>query len=306
MTAAAKTKTTLLPETRAWASNFVDPPFSCPSTSLSSTLHWGYAYRCDRTASDQLDQRFYTSQFGRFMSADRFKRAAKANSSGSWNKYSYTRGDPVNRTDRRGTCDTEIRGRSGASAKADDDDDCCDDGECCDDNGDCGGGGEPEPQPPTAAPQPTCEDQLVDDISGFLSTKYPSLAGDASIFEAVGTSDNIDPRLFAAIAVAENGKAKNNPFGLGPNGSTPYSSITAAIAALGKTLDKYIFTWNETTVGALYSGNGWKVDPKKPWITTQPPGYCVGSGCQNTGNTVASFLQSQGGNPNSLVFPCKD
>lgn len=53
----------------------------------------------------KLDQRFYTSQFGRFMSADRYRQAAKANDSGSWNKYSYTRGDPVNRFDRHGTCD---------------------------------------------------------------------------------------------------------------------------------------------------------------------------------------------------------
>jgi hypothetical protein len=39
------------------------------------------------------------------MSADRFARAAKANDSGSWNKYSYTRGDPVNRGDRTGRFD---------------------------------------------------------------------------------------------------------------------------------------------------------------------------------------------------------
>jgi RHS repeat-associated protein len=51
---------------------------------------------------DYADQRFYTSQFGRFMSADRLRRSAKLNDSGSWNKYSYTRGDPVNRVDRQG------------------------------------------------------------------------------------------------------------------------------------------------------------------------------------------------------------
>jgi hypothetical protein len=42
------------------------------------------------------------------MSADRFKQAAKANDSGSWNKYSYTRGDPVNRADHRGLADWSI------------------------------------------------------------------------------------------------------------------------------------------------------------------------------------------------------
>jgi RHS repeat-associated protein len=54
-----------------------------------------------------VDQRFYTSTFGRFMSADRCRQTAKANDSGSWNKYSYTRGDPVNRRDPSGTDDCE-------------------------------------------------------------------------------------------------------------------------------------------------------------------------------------------------------
>jgi len=65
------------------------------------------------------EQRFYTSQFGRFMSADRFKRAASVYDSGSWNKYLYTSGDPVNRVDPTGE----------ASSCTDDD---------CDESGDPG------------------------------------------------------------------------------------------------------------------------------------------------------------------------
>lgn len=52
-----------------------------------------------------IDQRFHTSQFGRYMSADRSRQAAKANDSGSWNKYSYRRGDPINNLDAYGTDD---------------------------------------------------------------------------------------------------------------------------------------------------------------------------------------------------------
>ena len=63
--------------------------------------------RDGNTGLDYADQRYFSSQFGRFMSADRFKRAAKVNDSGSLNKYSYTRGDPVNRSDRRGLADCE-------------------------------------------------------------------------------------------------------------------------------------------------------------------------------------------------------
>jgi RHS repeat-associated protein len=83
--------------------------------------------------SGELDQRFYTSQFGRFMSADRFKRAAKLNDSGSWNKYSYTRGDPVNRVDRHGTCDTDITLFDASSGSGDDTG--CDDDSGGGDNG---------------------------------------------------------------------------------------------------------------------------------------------------------------------------
>jgi RHS repeat-associated protein len=54
------------------------------------------------TGLDYADQRFYTSQFGRFMSADRFRQAAKANDSGSWNKFSYAQSDPVNYYDPSG------------------------------------------------------------------------------------------------------------------------------------------------------------------------------------------------------------
>jgi hypothetical protein len=149
-------------------------------------------------------------------------------------------------------------------------------------------------------------------LNAFIAVKAPALAGYAGTLEAVGASDNIDPRLFVAIALGENGQAVNNPFAPGPNGTAKYNSLSDAIASLGGTLDKYIFQWNETTVSQLWSGNTWRVNPKKKWITTQPPAYCVGTtasavaSCRNTGNNIATFLKAEGGNPNNLLFPCKD
>ncbi len=81
------------------------------NATASDIIKFATYTRDESTGLDSADQRFYTiytSQFGRFMSADRFKQAAKANNSGSWNKYSYTRGDPVTRGDRKGTCDTDL------------------------------------------------------------------------------------------------------------------------------------------------------------------------------------------------------
>jgi RHS repeat-associated protein len=75
------------------------------SATANDRIKFATYTRDGSTGLDYADQRFFTSQFGRFMSADRFKRAAKVNSSGSWNKYSYVQNDPVNQTDRHGTCE---------------------------------------------------------------------------------------------------------------------------------------------------------------------------------------------------------
>jgi hypothetical protein len=91
---------------------------------------------------------------------------------------------------------------------------------------------------------------------------------------------------------------------------TGTDALSAAISAVGNTLDRYIYQWNETSVSALWSGNTWIVKRRKPWVTIQYPGYCVGvtpegkAACQKTGNTIAAFMKSMYGNPASLAFPC--
>jgi RHS repeat-associated protein len=58
------------------------------------------------TGLDYADQRFYTSTFGRFMSADPSAVNISYSNSQSWNAYTYTLGDPTNGTDPTGlvTC----------------------------------------------------------------------------------------------------------------------------------------------------------------------------------------------------------
>jgi RHS repeat-associated protein len=57
------------------------------------------------TTLDYADQRYYASLYGRFNTPDPFWGSAKLRNPGSWNRYSYTGGDPVNRNDRRGLDD---------------------------------------------------------------------------------------------------------------------------------------------------------------------------------------------------------
>jgi RHS repeat-associated protein len=73
------------------------------------------------TTLDYADQRFYASSYGRFNTPDPYQATGASSGSvsnpsdpGSWNRYSYTRGDPINRLDRSGQLD---------EAPGDDDDD---------------------------------------------------------------------------------------------------------------------------------------------------------------------------------------
>jgi len=54
------------------------------------------------------DQRYYASAYGRFNTADRLASSAMAGDPGSWNRYAYVGGDPVNRKDPKGLCSQDI------------------------------------------------------------------------------------------------------------------------------------------------------------------------------------------------------
>ncbi len=61
--------------------------------------------RDSATGNDYADQRYYTSVLGRFMTPDPYKASAGPSDPGSWDRYSYTRADPINRYDPSGMDD---------------------------------------------------------------------------------------------------------------------------------------------------------------------------------------------------------
>src|SRR5260370_13045288 len=62
-------------------------------------------YRDGTTALDYAQNRYYASTLGRFTNPDPYTASVGPADPGSWNRYSYTRGDPVNRYDPEGQAD---------------------------------------------------------------------------------------------------------------------------------------------------------------------------------------------------------
>ena len=139
-------------------------------------------YRDGTTGFDYAKNRYYSPILGRFLTADPYRASGGPSDPRSWNRYAYTRGDPVNRNDSQGLCDNdpggpieevECGGGGGGGSPV------CPAGFYWDPTAndcepiDCtpgsnfgaggGGGGCPAPEPPPAPPpqpQPPCSDDL--------------------------------------------------------------------------------------------------------------------------------------------------
>jgi RHS repeat-associated protein len=77
------------------------------SNSANDNWKFGTYWRDSLTGFDYADQRYYANNYGRFMSPDRYMASGGPSDPGSWNRYAYTRGDPINRVDPGGTQDQE-------------------------------------------------------------------------------------------------------------------------------------------------------------------------------------------------------
>ena len=89
-------------KTRVWGSSAETVGYIGGSGWVSSTLRWGSTPVYDGTAVGSLDQRYYATGAGRFMTADPYRASAGASEPGSWNRYSYVESDPTNAIDPNG------------------------------------------------------------------------------------------------------------------------------------------------------------------------------------------------------------
>src|SRR5277367_485865 len=70
-----------------------------PSATTNGTEKFTGYFRDAETGLDYADQRFHSPGTGRFMTPDPYMASGGPADPGSWNRYAYTRGDPVNRRD---------------------------------------------------------------------------------------------------------------------------------------------------------------------------------------------------------------
>ncbi len=71
-----------------------------PSATTNNTEKFTGYFRDSETGLDYADQRYHQPGMGRFLSVDRG--APTPNNPGSWNRYAYVQGDPVNSADHSG------------------------------------------------------------------------------------------------------------------------------------------------------------------------------------------------------------
>jgi RHS repeat-associated protein len=72
------------------------------STPSNDQVRFATYTRDSATLLDYADQRYYGNAQGRFMTPDPYFASGKPGSPQSWNRYAYTRGDPVNASDPTG------------------------------------------------------------------------------------------------------------------------------------------------------------------------------------------------------------
>jgi RHS repeat-associated protein len=74
-----------------------------PSATTNGTEKFTGYLRDAETGLDYADQRFHNPGTGRFLTADSSSKGIDARSPGTWNRYAYVLGDPINHADPKGT-----------------------------------------------------------------------------------------------------------------------------------------------------------------------------------------------------------
>jgi len=76
------------------------------NTNPQDTWNFATYWQDSTTGLDYANNRYYSNAYGRFMTPDPYTNSGRLTDPQSWNRYAYTRGDPVNRYDPAGMDDS--------------------------------------------------------------------------------------------------------------------------------------------------------------------------------------------------------
>ena len=186
-----------------------------PSATTKGTEKFTGYFRDAETGLDYADQRFHNPGAGRFLTPDPYQArgtgAADPRNPGSWNRYAYVQGDPVNFRDPSGLLLAGI-GDPGTGCVIIDDVESID----CDDGGGGAGGGGGSGPPPPPAPKLKCW-QNVPNIMATLQ----NLGTDIELDAAQG---GFSPAGLTTLTndIDEDIASELNDIGLGGTTAAPY------------------------------------------------------------------------------------
>lgn len=299
----------------AWGKRRVGSSWSddgaCAQTSLASRGYTGHEH-IDALCLINMNARIYDPTLGRFLSADSI--IPDAYNGQSLNRYTYVNNGPLSATDPSGHECANVGVHTTVCWEAQPSY-----SKGLDENGvetivspgtrsytvaipydgDGGDGASANPQPeikisftPSGGGAANNTNQCsvsAASINRYLRSKGSPVSGNGQDFMNDGAQFNEDPRLLVSIMGAETtfGKkitaGKNNLFNNLYNGlNSPFDSYSSSIYSTAHSLSKP--KYDLTSTSTMYST------------------YCT-SGCRL--NLVDQFMKEQGGNPNSLRYPCK-
>ena len=108
-----------------------------PSATANGTEKFTGYYRDSETGNDYAVNRYHQPGMGRFLTPDPYRKSAQVGVPGTWNRYGYVSGDPINGRDSKGLLDETCGGNDDDDVK-----DCTSSGGGGDGGGDGGDGGD--------------------------------------------------------------------------------------------------------------------------------------------------------------------
>jgi RHS repeat-associated protein len=249
------------------------------SGTANDTEKYATYTRDNLTGLDYAMNRYYSSQWGRFLLPDPYVNSAGLGDPGSWNRYAYVRNDPVNRLDPAGRWDCVVG--EGEYAETTD----------CEEFDVPGVPGMPttgHPSPPATTEFPDCNpkfDPVVENKLNFIVANYATALAEANVI-AKDVASPIDTVSLAAMFVAWS--ARESYYGMFPQNIAENNYFGA------QDPPNKAGWWNGTTVTCVRDNNPIPVNSQNACF---PPGMTWGQELSailgsTSGKTGLSYLDA--------------